>query len=221
MSTLEIITKYREGFLNGLLVTFQLCLIIWISGVLFGGLLGVLGAKKPKYIGFFTRIFSFVLSGIPVLVFLFWLHYPFQSILNVVINPFVTASVALSIINIFSVADIVRNALNEIPTQYREAALVCGVSTNQRLWKIEIPIIFRNVLPTLLITQVNMLHLTLFGSLISVEEIFRVCQQVNSQIYQPVEIYTALGLFFLLICLPINGFALWLKNKFSRNFSEK
>ena len=221
MSISEIIVRYREGFLNGLLVTLRLCLIIWSSGIVFGTLLGILGGKNPRLVGLPTRLISFMLSGIPVLVFLFWLHYPLQSILNVVIDPFITTSAALSLINVFSVANIVRNALAELPTQYREAALVCGVPTNQRLWQIEIPIVFRSVLPTLLITQVNMLHLTLFGSLISVEEIFRVCQQVNSQIYQPVEIYTALGLFFLLICLPINGFAFWLKNKFSRDFSEK
>jgi len=69
--------------------------------------------------------------------------------------------------------------------------------------------------------QVNMLQATLFASLISVNEIFRVAQQINSQIYRPVEIYTALGLLFLAICLPLNGLALWLKAKYTRDNSER
>jgi ABC-type amino acid transport system permease subunit len=66
-----------------------------------------------------------------------------------------------------------------------------------------------------------MLQLTLFASLISVEEIFRVAQRINATIYQPVEIYTALAIFFLIICLPLNGLAIYLKKKYTLNLSEK
>ena len=69
--------------------------------------------------------------------------------------------------------------------------------------------------------QVVMLHATLFASLISVEEIFRVAQRINSSIYRPVEIYTALACFFLLVCLPINLLAVHLKNTYTRDMSER
>jgi ABC-type amino acid transport system permease subunit len=86
---------------------------------------------------------------------------------------------------------------------------------------IQAPIILRQILPSLLTIQVSMLQATLFASLISVEEIFRVAQRINAVIYKPVEIYTALALLFLLICLPLNGLALWLKIKFTRDLSEQ
>ena len=63
--------------------------------------------------------------------------------------------------------------------------------------------------------------MALFASLISVNEIFRVAQQINAQIYRPVEIYTALGVLFLVVCLPLNGLALWLKARFTRDLSER
>ena len=65
-----------------------------------------------------------------------------------------------------------------------------------------------------------MLQLTLFASLITVGEIFRVAQQINAQIYEPMQIYSALAIFFLVICLPLNGLAEWLKHKFTRDISE-
>lgn len=168
-----------------------------------------------------ARIFSFLLSGVPILVFLFWLHYPAQAMFDLVIDPFYTAAVTLSIVNIFAVADIVRGALNDFPQQYLTAAKVTGLSRKQTIFNIQIPLIFREILPSLLLLQVTMLHTTLFASLISVEEIFRVAQRINAQIYRPVEIYTALGLFFLLVCLPVNGFAIWLKHHFTRDLSER
>jgi ABC-type amino acid transport system permease subunit len=72
-----------------------------------------------------------------------------------------------------------------------------------------------------MIQQVIMLHTTLFASLISVEEIFRVSQRINSTIYRPVEIYTALAFFFLLVCLPINLGAYYLKRRYTRDLSER
>lgn len=221
MSVFEIIAKYREGFLDGLKVTLYLSLIIWSAGLFIGSALGVCSQRYKLFIGYPARIISFFFSGIPVLVFLFWLHYPLQQMIHRNFDPFITTALAISLINIFAVADIVRNAINELPDQYGEAAKVCGISPGKRLWKIEVPIILRYVLPSFLLTQVNMLQLTLFGSLISVNEIFRVSQRINAQIYQPIEIYTALGIFFLIVCLPVNGLAYYLKSKFSRNISER
>jgi len=221
MSVFEIIEQYQEGFIKGIAVTFQLCLIIWSSGLFIGGLLGIFGSKYKFGIGIPSKILAFLLSGIPILVFLFWLHYPVQELFKIQINPFITASVTLSIVNIFAVADIVRNAIDDLPNQYIEVAKVCGIPTNKRVWKIDIPLIFRHVISPFIIVQVNMLHMTLFASLISVDEIFRVTQRVNAIIYKPVEIYTALGIFFLMISLPLNGLALWLKSKYARDISER
>jgi ABC-type amino acid transport system permease subunit len=220
MSVWDILREYYPAFLKGLSVTLQLCLIIWGSGIILGGALGVAGARL-KWVGNPTRGISFVLSSVPLLVFLYWLHYPVQAMFNVVIDPFYTASFTFSVINIFGVSDIVRAALHDFPRQYLIAAQVTGLTRRQTILKIQIPLIFRQILPSLMILQVGMLHTTLFASLISVEEIFRVAQRINAQIYRPVEIYTALGVFFLLVCLPVNGFAAVLRKKYTRDLSER
>ncbi|MSU54652.1 MAG: ABC transporter permease subunit [Candidatus Staskawiczbacteria bacterium] len=221
LSILGIILTYKEGLLLGLWVTLKLCLVIWLVGLFIGTILGYLSSKYHSEIGVPTRIIAFILSGIPVLVLLFWLHYPLQAMLEIVIDPFFTTCFALSIVNIFAVSEIVRSALDNFPTQYNLAAKVCGLSKKETFTKIELPIIFRQIIPSLLSLQVTMLQLTIFASLISVEEIFRVGQRINSLIYQPVEIYTAMAIFFLIVCLPMNGLALWLKYKFTRNISEQ
>lgn len=217
----SILLQYREGILGGLLVTLELCFLVWGVGLLLGIVLGILGAKYPNDIGKISQAGSFILSGVPILVLLFWLHYPLQEMLHIVINPFFTAAFALSLLNIFVIAEIIRNALVEFPDQYVIAAKVCGMSSKTIMKTIQVPIIFRQVIPNVLTAEVQVLHLTLFASLISVEEIFRVAQRINATIYKPIEIYTALAIFFLLVCLPLNGLAIYLKNKYTRNLSEK
>jgi len=221
LSVLDILIRYREALLRGLFGTLELCIVVWVLGIVLGTSLGYLGARYRNAIGTPTRAVSFTLSGVPVLVLLFWLYYPAQTILQVNIAPFYVAAFAISLVNIFMVADLIRNALINFPNEYKLAAKVCGLSSKDMFLKIELPIISREVLPNLLSIQVNMLQLTLFASLISVEEIFRVAQEINAEIYEPVQIYTALTVFFLVICLPLNGLALWLKNTYTRNISER
>ena len=188
---------------------------------MFGILLGVTGANKPYSWGRFTRAMSFAFSAIPTLVVLFWLHYPAQAVFNVVIDPFYTASLTLSLVNLFGVGEMVRQAVADFPAQYIIAGRVCGLSRRELVMHIQLPILFRQLLPSLMVQQVAMLHATLFASLISVEEIFRVSQRINSTIYRPVEIYTALAFFFLIVCLPINLGAVYLKKRYTRDLSER
>lgn len=220
-TVLRILVDYHVAFLNGLAVTLELCAIIWTLGIIFGTLLAILATRYRLQIGLPARVISFFLGAVPLLVFMFWLHYPVQAMMDVVIDPFYTAVFTLTILNIFGVCDLVRSALDDFPTQYLTAARVTGLTRRQTIMDIQLPLIFRTVLPGLLILQVGMLHATLFTSMISVEELFRVAQRINAQIYKPIEIYTALGVFFLAICLPVNLFALWFKNKYTRNVSER
>jgi ABC-type amino acid transport system permease subunit len=157
---------------------------------------------------------------VPVLVLLFWLHYPLQSVLGVIFDPFYTAAAALSLVNIVSIADLVATTLRDFPAQYVTAARVYGLSPAETTRRIQLPIIFRQILPGLLVRQVTILQATLFASLISVDEIFRVAQRINAIVYRPIEIYTALAGFFLLICLPLNGLAYFLEARFTRDLSE-
>ena len=220
-TTWSILVTYRQAFLDGLLVTLELSLIVWSVGLLFGAAIGLLADRYPRKVGLPIQGLAFTLSGIPILVLLYWAHFPLQVMLNDVINPFVTASWVLALVNTFMVTDAVRNALANFPQQYAVAARVCGMTGREIALKIKFPIVLRQLIPPVLTSQVVILQATLFASLIGVNEIFRACQQVNASAYKPVQIYTALGLFFLAICLPLNGLALWFKAKYTRDLSER
>ncbi len=221
MTVLDILISYHIAFLQGLKVTLQLCAVIWSAGIVGGVMLGVVGAYRRHTWGRFTRGMSFVFSAIPTLVILFWLHYPAQAAFGLVIDPFFTAALTLSLVNIFGIGETVRGAVVDFPTQYLIAGRVCGMRTRDIVHYIQLPILFRQLLPGMLMQQVIMLHASLFASLISVEELFRVAQRINSTIYRPIEIYTALALFFLMVCLPINVLAEYLKRRYTRDLSER
>jgi His/Glu/Gln/Arg/opine family amino acid ABC transporter permease subunit len=212
--------KYKSAFLGGIWVTFKICTVTWVTGMLLGAILGF-AASKSKIMDNILRLLSFLVSGIPVLVFLFWLHYPAQSMLGISVDPFYTATFMLSLLNTLTISMIVKTGLINIPSQFIEVAQLCAMNSKRIFFKIEMPLVLRHIIPSILFSQVNILHTSLFASLISVEEIFRISQRVIAIEYKPVEVYTALGVFFLCVSLPVNGLAIYLKNKFTRSLSER
>ena len=221
MSTLDIIWAYREALTRGLFVTAQMAALICGIGIVAGTLLGCAAAKLQRTLGRALTVLGFIISSIPILVLLFWFHYPAQTLVGVVLPPFWTAVVALGLVNVLAVAAIVRPAIEQFPEQLAIAGRVLGLSGPSITLRIRLPLILRQAAPALLFTQVTAIQGTLFASLISVPELFRIAQQINALEYRPVQIYTALAAFFLIVCLPINGLALILHRRFKRALSER
>lgn len=219
MSVFDILVNYHATLLGGLWITLGLFGLSSLIGIAFGLLFGALGARYSA-VGTTVKIFSFALASIPLLVILFWFYYPFQTILHISLDPFTTALIALALVNTAAIAELIRGVLVEFPRQFIVVAQMSGLSPRQVFSKVQFPMLFRQVLPSFLTTQVFILQATLFASLIAVPEILRVAQNINAVIYKPIEIYTSLAVFFILTLAPINYFAYVLKRRFTRDFSE-
>ncbi len=221
MNIFEIFSTYKQGFLQGLGITLKLCLLVWFIGIVIGTAFGVLSAKYNRTFGLIIKIISTFTSGVPVLVLLYWLYYPMQQQLQIDIPAFDIAVFAFSFVNVFMVADLVKNAIKDLPNQYLLAAKVSGLSEKTILAKIQIPLIFKQLLGPVLLVQISMLHNSIFASLINVDEIFRQIQRINAIVYKPIELYTALAMFFIIITVPLTLVAYYLKNKYAKDYSER
>jgi len=212
---LDILLTYHSAFLSGLKTTLELLLLIAVASIPLGILVGVIGTRMMPALGSVVSTLRFLTSSIPVLVLLFWLHYPLQSILHIVVNPFWTTVLALGLVNFILTADIVRREMVLFPNSYREAAATLGLSLWSTARFIELPILMRRIIPQLLSNQGNMLEYTLLASFISVPELFRTAQTINASIYRPVEVYSLLILFFLAILGPLHLAVRKLKKKYA------
>lgn len=208
-----VLIEYQHLFLEGFLTTIKLLFLIVIIGVPLGTLIGVVGGRYSRTISSIVYSLRFFTKVVPVLVLLFWLHYPLQAILGVVINPFWTTVAALGFVNTIAVAYIIQSELKLLPNAYREAGSTLGMTRSQIVEHIELPILMRRVLPGIALNQAAMLEYTLFASLISVPELFRVAQSVNAMIYDPVSIYSLLVIFFIIILGPLHIFISWYKRR--------
>jgi polar amino acid transport system permease protein len=221
MNSLQILWQYREAFFSGFIVTMQLLILTSFIGTVSGIALEWL---CHRFEGIMRRLVdgvAFCIAAIPALVILFWLYYPAQTLLGISVSPFLTALTALTLMNTFAVYRIASDAVKDFPKQYIASALVCGLKSSDIVRYIQAPLLLRATLPRWIDQQVVILQTSVFASLISVEEIFRVAQRINSVIYQPVIIYTAMALIFLVTAGSAMYGAQYLRNRFHRDFSER
>jgi ABC-type amino acid transport system permease subunit len=211
---IEVLVEYHQLLLKGFGNTLLLLSLVMLIGIPFGVLGGVLGGRYSKGFSKFLGLLKFFTKIVPVLVLLFWLHFPLQALLGIVIDPFITTVIALGFVNTIAVAYIVQSDLLLLPKAYREAGITLGLSKLQVIRHIELPIMTKRTLPEILHTQATMLEYTLFASLISVQELFRVAQSINSMIYDPVAVYSLLVFFFILILAPLHLLINHLKKKY-------
>jgi len=221
MQILEIIINYKEWLFDGLKITLLLFTISSINWIILWSLIWWICSKNKGLFYYFIKIINSIVSWIPVIILLYWMYYPAQELLNMQISSFNTALIVLSVINIFSISEVIEKSIKNIPKQFIEVSNICGISNKTRFLKIELPLIFRHAISPFIIIQINILHITLFTSLISVNEIFRTAQQINSIIYKPIEIYTTLAIFFLIISILLKNIANFFEKKYIRDFSEK
>ena len=213
---LDILVEYRGLFLQGFITTSSLFALIVLIGGSLGVLLGILGGRYSKTVSRAVNGLKFFTKIVPVLILLFWMHFPLQSLLGVVINPFWTAVFAFSFVNAIAVAYLTQNGLASLPKSYREIGLTMGMSMRQVVRYIEAPLFLRKSLPDILVTQATMLEYTLLASLISVPELFRTAQSINAMIYDPVSVYSLIVLFFVVLLAPLHCLITYLKKKYAK-----
>ncbi len=220
MNIFDILIQYKTAFLLWLATTLKICLLTRWFWIFFGIVLWVLIGKYSLIRKVHVWI-STIIGWIPVLVLLYWMYFPMQQALNINIDSFLLATICFVVVNTILVTNIIYEWIKNLPNQYVIAWKLCGLSESIILKKIKIPLVFKHVIWPILIVQITMLHTSIFASLINVDDIFRQIQRVNAIVYKPIELYTILALFFVIISVPIYVFANNLKRKYTKDFSER
>jgi polar amino acid transport system permease protein len=109
--------------------------------------------------------------------------------------------------------EIFSEEMRKLKETYGNAADVLGLKRSYFIKKIIFPAASLNVLPRMLNLGIVSIHMTMFASLIGVEELFRVSLRLNAEYLQPIEIFTFMALLYAAICLPLYFLAFVISKK--------
>ncbi|MBL5964982.1 amino acid ABC transporter permease [Lelliottia amnigena] len=153
-------------------------------------------------------VWAEVIRGIPLIFVIFWMWYLLPLLTGGDLPGAVTVTLALAWFTAAAVMHSVLAGLRALPTGQYEAALTQGFGTQQTLWLILLPQVFRTILPSLLGIFISLLKDTSLAFIVNVPELTTVAGQVNNrvQIY-PAAIFIFTGVVYYLLCCALEQIA--------------
>ena len=154
-----------------------------------------------------TRFFVEVFRGMPVVITIFFVSVGLPSLGLDLGSALGYLVVGLTLYNSVVIAEILRSGMSGLPRGQGEAAQALGLSPFATTRMILLPQAYRIMLPALISQLVVILKDTSLGFIISYEEVLRVSSQIVQVLENPIQVYTVVGVGYLLINYTLSRIA--------------
>ena len=208
-----------KGFGFNILISFMSMAI----GTVIGACLGILQISLLPPIRLSSRILTQFFRNSPWLVLLFYCMFmlPFEINIGGLRIPFpdwIKAVIGLSLPVMANVSEIVRGAVNSIPSGQWEASESLAFTRRQQIWLIILPQCYKRMLPPWMNLYAILTMATVLASIVGVEEVMTLAGQVLAADGRPellVPIYSFVLVWFFVYCYPIARWTVRLERKYT------
>ncbi|SEB50796.1 amino acid ABC transporter permease [Microbacterium hydrocarbonoxydans] len=205
--------------LAGLTVTVPLALVSFALGLVIAIGVALMRISVNPVLSGIARFYISVIRGTPMIVQLFVIFYGLGSI-DVKIDPWPSAIIALSL-NVGGYgAEVVRAAILSVPKGQWEAAYTVGMNRTRTLTRVILPQAARVSVPPLSNTFISLVKDTSLASLILVTELFKVAQQIAAATLEFMVLYLAAALVYWVLCLVLSFGQSALERRLDRNVAH-
>ena len=196
------------GFFYNVLISFFAMLI----GTIVGVVLGLMQISPVRLISWPARFFTQVFRNSPwlVLLFIVLLALPFEVTIGdtiIRIPDWMKAVFGLCLPIMANIAEVVRGAINSVPSGQWEAAESLAYTRSQTLWQIILPQCFKRMIPPWMNWYAILTMATPLCSLLGVEELITLSRQaIEAENNRPellIPFYGFALLIFFAYCYPI------------------
>jgi glutamine transport system permease protein len=184
---------------RGAAATVAIAAVSLVAGMILGTIIGVARTYAPKYISIAMQVYIGLIRGTPMVVQIMFIYFALPSLLGIKLTALTAGMLALTVNSSAYLAEIVRGGFLAVPTGLREAGLAMGLPLHRVLLYIVGPVAFRRMVPALGNQFIIGLKDTSLLIVIGVAELTRTGQEIMTENYRAVEIWTAVGGIYLLI----------------------
>ena len=192
-----------DALRDGALITLALTLASQVVAGLIGVGLALARTSGSRVLHGGTTFYLWFFRATPLLLQLLfvWNALPqlFPGLKSEWFTPFIAALVALSLHEGAYMAEITRSGLNSVDPGQRLAAKALGMKPVQTFLKIIAPQAIRTMIPPTTNEFITLLKLTSLASVISLNELLTVTNQVISVSFRFAELYAAAAVYYLFL----------------------
>jgi len=209
---LVFMAEILPDMLRAAWVTIELSILTVALSCLLGGLLSaarLLGGRATRWL---IHAFVEFTRGVPPLVQIAIIYFALPRV-GLVLNEFWTGVAALTFIGAGYTIEIVRGAVESLDEGQRESALALGLSERQTLFLVLLPQAVRRILPPLTNELANVIKASALLSVISVNELTKVANDLIFVHFVVVEVVIELTALYLVIVGSLMWLSRWLERR--------
>lgn len=190
--------------LEGVKYTILIALIGILLGFVLGAVAGIGRLSKNKIVYGISSLYVEVIRGTPLMVQALYIYFAIPLITGININPLLAGIVTIAINAGAYISEIIRGAIQSVDKGQIEAGRSLGLNKTLTFIHITWPQAFKAMLPNLGNQFIISLKDTSLLTVIGVAELTRQGTIVVSSSFRAVEIYTMVGLIYLVLTLSIS-----------------
>ena len=202
---------------QGLLGTLRLALTCVAAGMVLGLIFATARLSRFAALRFAGTCYVEFFRNIPVLVQIFWCYFALPILTGMQPNAYTAASVAVSLYAGAYLTEIFRSGIQSIEQGQWEAARAIGFGYAGIMRNVVLPQAIRNVVPPMTSQVMEIVKTTTVASTIAYGETLYSAKLLSDQEFRPIETYTAVGVFFIVVLALLSALSILLERRLQRH----
>ncbi|AEJ23304.1 ABC-type amino acid transport system, permease component [Weissella koreensis KACC 15510] len=211
---INLFNTYSHEFLVGFGWTLLSSVIALIGSLILGTFFAIVEVIPNKITHYLARLYIEVLRNVPLLVVTMFFYIVMASVLK--INGFMAGTIGLMLYTSAFIAETVKAGIFAVdPGQY-EGARSNGLSWWETMRMIILPQAFKYVIPPLGNQFVNLVKNSSILAFVAGFDLMYQANQISQLTFDTFNPYIIVGLFYLVITMPISYYMRYLEDKLAR-----
>jgi len=213
----SVVWEYKLVFVWGAFVTAKLTALAFVIALLIGFALALLRISKSRWLRAPATFYVEVFRSTPALVQLVWIYYALPLVTGFQLDSFTSVGVGLGLHTSAYYCEVIRAGILAVDRGQTDADKAVGMSQSQVMRRIVLPQAVRFMVTPFMKETANLMMLTTLGSVLAVPELLHAGNNLITNTYRPLEVYTAIAVVFAVIIYPV----IWASRQLERYWSTR
>lgn len=210
----ELLQTYGSTFLEGFKITIYSSVLALLFSLIIGTLMAIFQLSTNKVISGLAKAYVEFFRNIPLLIIVMF-FYVVLPIYWISFDGFQAGTIGLTIYTSAFIAETVRSGIQTVPKGQIEAGLSAGLTYAQTMRFIILPQAFKIVVPPLGNQFINLVKNSSILAIVAGLDLMYQGDLIASETFNTFDTYIIVGLFYLVITLPLSYLMTYLEKKWA------
>ena len=210
----ELIQTYGPIFVDGFKITLFSSVLALVFSLIIGTLMAIFQLSKNKVVSALAKAYVEFFRNIPLLIIVMF-FYVVVPIYWFNLDGFQAGTIGLTIYTSAFIAETVRSGNQNVPKGQTEAGLSYGFTYSEIMRYIVLPQAFKIVIPPLGNQFINLVKNSSILAIVAGLDLMYQGDLIASETFNTFDTYIIVGLFYLVITLPLSYLMVYLEKKWA------